>query len=85
MKIVERHHIFEIQDDAGSVVKQFYFDDVPNRRTISGQVNRKRALQEAKDLRRQGPYGSSRQVMIGDQGFCQICRLRNVTGDVVPP
>lgn len=48
MKIIQRRELFEVQDDDGNVVKQFFFDDNASRRAISGRMTKKRAFQEAK-------------------------------------
>lgn len=47
MKIIQRPESFEVQDDDGTILKSFYFDDNPTRRAISGKPTRKRAFQEA--------------------------------------
>lgn len=48
MTITEHPESFEVRSDDGAVSRQFPFDNNPSRRAISGQPNRKRALQEAR-------------------------------------
>lgn len=47
MKIIQRRESFDIEDDDGNVVRQFFFDDNASRRAVSGRMTRKRAFQEA--------------------------------------
>jgi hypothetical protein len=47
MKIIQRAEWLEVQDDDGTILKQFFFDDNATRRAVSGRPTRKRAFQEA--------------------------------------
>lgn len=54
MKIIQRNECFEVQDDDGTVIKQFFFDENHTRRAISGKPNKKRAFQEARTFAGKG-------------------------------
>jgi hypothetical protein len=47
-KVIENQESFEVQSDEGVTLKSFRFDNDPTRRAVSGVVNRKRALLEAR-------------------------------------
>ena len=66
MTITEHMDYFEVRSDDGKTVKPFPFETNHGRRAISGQMNRKQALQAARAFAGKGarfipfPLGSKR-------------------------